>query len=157
VALFQTKSRTVPFATAIVFQEMKRIVAEPVTEQELQTTISGIIERFPRAFATKGQIAGTFAQDEFTGRYAKNPNFWQSYRAQIQQVDRAAVQRAAQRLLTPERAVILVVGERDEILKGHPDHAERLHDFAGGNVIELPLRDPLTLVPQAAPKPIAKP
>jgi predicted Zn-dependent peptidase len=157
VALFQTKSRTVPFATAIVFHEMKRIVAEPVTEQELQTTISGIIERFPRAFATKGQIAGTFAQDEFTGRYAKDPTFWQTYRTQIKQVDRAAVQRAAQRLLQPERAVILVVGERDEILKGHPDHAERLHDFAGGRVIELPLRDPLTLAPHAAPHPIAKP
>lgn len=157
VSLFQTKSRTVAFATSIVFEEMKRIANEPVTDNEIQTTLNGLIERFPRAFATKGQIAGTFAQDEFTGRYAQNPDFWKNYRDKIRAVTKADVQRAAQRLLKPDQAVILVVGERDEILRGHPDHSPRLHDFASGNVTELPLRDPLTLEPQGTPKPIRRP
>ena len=155
-ALFQTMSRKVPYATSIVFEEMKRIAAEPVTDTEIASTINGLIDRFPRVFATKGQIAGTFAHDEFTGRYAKYPDFWKDYRDKIRAVTKSDVQRVAKRLLTPDQAVILVVGQRDEILLGHPDHNDQLSDFGGGNLIEWPLRDPLTLRPMSEPKPLKK-
>ena len=59
--------------------------------------------------------------------------------------------------MNPEHAAILLIGQRDEILLGHPNHPQRLHDFLGGKVTELPLRDPLTLEPQGQPKPIGKP
>ncbi len=153
-ALFQTKSRTVPYAVGIVFEEMKRIAAEPVSDEELDGTITGLIERFPRAFATKAQIAGTFAQDEFTGRYAKDPGYWKNHRAKIRAVTKADVQRAARRLLKPEQVRVLIIGQKDEILRGHPDHPERLIDFAGGNLMDWPLRDPLTMQQMAQPKPI---
>jgi len=157
-ALFQTKSRTVPYAIGIVFEEMKHIASEPVTDQELGTTINGLIDRFPRAFATKTQIAGTFAQDEFTGRFVRDPNYWKSYRDKIRAVTKADVQRVAQRLLKPGSARVLIVGKQEDILLGHPDHPQRLLDFAGGNLMDWPLRDPLTLKPLTQPKAIeAKP
>jgi len=154
-ALFQTKSRTVPYAIGIVFEEMKRIAAEPVKDEELATTLNGLIDRFPRAFATKGQIAATFAQDEFTGRYAKDPDFWKNYRNKVRAVTKADVQHAAQRLLKPDQARILIVGQENDILLGHPDHPQKLSDFAGGHLVDWPLRDPLTLKPLSDPKPIA--
>jgi zinc protease len=156
-ALFQTKSRTVPYAIRIVFEEMKRIATEPVSDEELNTTINGMIDRFPRAFATKGQIAGTFAQDEFTGRYARDPDYWKNYRDKVRAVTKADIQRAARRLLKPADARVLIVGKQDEILTGHPDHPDRLADFAGGNLMDWPLRDPLTLQPLNRPKPIPLP
>jgi hypothetical protein len=64
-------------------------------------------------------------------------------------VTKADVQRIAQKYLTPEKLVILVVGNKEEILKGHPNHAVKLEDIGGGKIIERPLRDPLTLVPLA--------
>jgi hypothetical protein len=42
------------------------------------------------------------------------------------------------------------VGEKEQILLGHPDHPGKLTDLTGGGLIDLPLRDPLTM------KPIAK-
>lgn len=156
-ASFQTKSRTVPYAISIVFEEMKRMAETPVSDTEINTSINGMIDRFPRVFATKGQIAGTFAQDEFTGRYAKDPNYWKDYRNQVRAVTKAGIERTAKRLLKPDRTVILIVGQRDEILLGHPDHPARLQDFDGGKLIDWPLRDPLTLEPLTAPKPITLP
>jgi predicted Zn-dependent peptidase len=157
MATFQTKSRTVPYAISLVLNEMRRMTETPVTDQELATTLNGMIERFPRAFSSKAQVAGLFSQEEFTGRYAKDPTFWKTYRDKLRAVTKADVQRVAKRLLLPEQTDILIVGQRDEILLGHPDHPQRLHDFDGGRVIELPLRDPMTMEPQGKPEPIAKP
>ena len=156
MASFQTKSRTVPYATSLVLDELKRIAAEPVTAQELKISINAKIETFPRAFASKAQIAGIFALEEFTGRYAKNPDYFKTYRDKFRAITADDVQRAAKKLLTPDRIAILVVGQRDDILLGHPDHPQRLHDL-GNQVTELPLRDPLTLIPLGETKPIAKP
>ena len=156
MASFQSMSRKVPYATSLVLDEMKRIAAEPVTDEELQTSINAKVETFPRAFASKAQIAGMFASEEFTGRYAKNPDYFKNYRAKFRAITKADVQRIAARLLTSGQPTLLIVGQRDEILLGHPNHPQHLHDL-GSKVTELPLRDPLTLEPQGQPKPIAKP
>jgi len=144
-AAFQTKSRTVPYATSIVLDEMKKIAAQPVTAAELQAAQSATIERFPRAFATKKQVAAALAAEEFSGRYKTDPQYFQNYRKSIAAVTVADVQRVAQKYLTPDKLVILIVGKKEEILLGHPNHAVKLDDL--GKVLDLPLRDPLTLKP----------
>jgi predicted Zn-dependent peptidase len=157
VAEFQTKSRTVPYAVSLVIDEMKKMVAAPVTDEELNVTVSGIIERFPRTFASKGQVAIALANEEFTGRYAKDPNYFKTYREKVRAVTKADIQRVAKRLLDANRLDILIVGDEKEILLGHPDHPQHLHDFLGGKVTQLPLLDPMTLEPLGPVQPIPAP
>jgi zinc protease len=144
---FQSKSRTVAFAASIVLQEMERMAAQPVTDDELNVSKSGFIDRFPRMFGLKSQVANTFAQDEFTGRYAREPDFWKKYRSRIQAVTKEDVLRVAKKYLRPQELVILVVGQKDQILLGYPDHPVKLAGLTGGRLTDVPLRDPLTMKP----------
>lgn len=145
IAGFQSKSPTVAYATSIVMEELKRIAESKVTDEELQTAKKSYIETFPQAFATKGQVASQFATDEMTGRFQKNPGYWKNYRKNIQAVTAEDVQKVARRFMKLDRAVILLVGRKDEILKGHPDHKVKVTDLSKGKLVDVPLRDPLTL------------
>jgi predicted Zn-dependent peptidase len=92
-------------------------------------------------------VAGIFAREEFTGRFAKAPDFWKGFRERLERVQRDDIQRVATKHLHPERVSILVVGNQEEILKGHPDHPISLDKLVSAPLTELPLRDPLTLEP----------
>ena len=144
---FQSKSRTVAYATSIVLEEIERITREPVTAEELLTAKKSFIDTFPNNFASPAQVVSAFAGDEMIGRYARQPDYWADYRDNIEAVDIAAVQRVAKRRLNLGQLIILIVGQKEEILKGHPDHPVKLGRLAKGGVKELPLRDPLTMKP----------
>jgi len=144
-ATFQSKSRTVAYAASLVLEEMRRMASEAVTEEELNTAKRSFIDTFPRRFGTKAQVAAQFAEDDFTGRYARDPQFWREYRKRIDSVTREDVQRMASKWLRMDRLVLLAVGQKEEMLKGHPDHPVKLEALAGGKVVDVPLRDPVTL------------
>jgi predicted Zn-dependent peptidase len=140
-AAFQSKSRTVPRAAAMVMDEIRRIREAPVAPEELDMVKRSLVETFPSHFASRAQAMATFAADELTGR---EPDYWARYRDRIQAVTADDVQRVARTYLDPGRMAILVVGDLREIALGE-DAATTLAGLAGGRVTDLPLRDPMTM------------
>jgi predicted Zn-dependent peptidase len=144
---YQSKSRTVTYAASIVLKELKKMTETPPTDKEMNVSKRGYIDRFPHNFATKGQVASMFAQDEFTGRYARDPEYFHKYRDRIKAVSKDDVLRVAKKYLHTDRAVILIVGQKSEISMKLPAHPTTLEELTSGPVKELPLRDPLTMKP----------
>lgn len=143
-ARFQSKSATCAQAISIVLEEINRIRSTQVSEDELTTSKNQAIEVFPRFFAAATQVAGTFAQDEFTRRPA---GYWDRYRDKIKAVTADDLQRAAQRYLQPDNLVILIVGNIEEIAKGNPDKPQySISKFPkDGKIHRIPLPDPMTM------------
>ncbi|MDQ3803905.1 MAG: insulinase family protein [Acidobacteriota bacterium] len=143
-ATFQSKSQTVAQAADIVIEEINRIRTTKVTPEELETAKNYAVEIFPRFFATAGQVAGTFAADELTKRPA---DYWDKYRDRVRAVTAEDVQRVAQQYLRPDRLVILVVGNLDEIARGNPARPQHsITKLGNGQIKRIPLPDPLTMV-----------
>ena len=144
---FASKSRSVTYATQIVLEEMKRITEAVVTEEELETAKRSFIDTFPENFNTKAKVASLMAREELTGRFATQPDFWRTWRKKIEKVSQADVQRVAREHLHLDKAVILIVGQRDEITRGDANHPVTLKQLSAGPVTLLPLRNPMTLEP----------
>lgn len=141
---FQSRNATCAQAAAIVVEEIERMQNDKITAQELDTAKNYQIEIFPRFFATAGQVAGTFANDEFTGQ---KKDYWKTYRERIGEVSADDVLEAAQQHLHPEKLVVLAVGDREAMLKGNPDKPEFSFEKLAGDagIRAIPLPDPLTM------------
>lgn len=144
-AFFQSKSATCARAAQLTFELVNQIRTQPVKEDELDISKQSFIQTFPTRFQSAVQTVGLYAANELAGW----PNdYWMSYRKNVEQVGLAGVTAAAASYLHPDRFVVLVVGNVDEILQGHPDHpSARFENF--GTLNRVPLRDPMTLEPLA--------
>ncbi len=143
-AYFQSKSSTCAYATDIAFGLMNDLRSNPPTDEEIATAKASFIETFPRNFESPAQTVSIFAQDELFG---DDHAYWTTWRDNVRAVEKKDVQEALSSNLHPDKMVVLVVGNIAEILEGHPDHEAKMTDY--GEIIRVPLRDPMTLEPLA--------
>ncbi|MCM3876425.1 MAG: insulinase family protein [Thermoanaerobaculia bacterium] len=148
-AAFQSKARTAAYAAQIVLEEMTKLRDGDATDEEMETAKRAFIDQLPRRFSTPVQVVGLLADEEYTGRYASDPLYYAKYQANVEKVTKAGVKRAAQRLLKPESATLLVVGKKADLLNPDPKHPVKFADLTNGKFTEAPLRDPFTMKPMA--------
>ena len=141
-AFFQSKSSTCAYAAKLGFELIEGMRTAPVTAEELEVSKNQFIETFPKNFSSAAQTVSVYAVDELLGR---PHSYWTSYRDNVAAVDAASIQQAFSDKIHPDEMVVLVVGNIDEIMKGHPDYDASFSKF--GPITELPLRDPMTLEP----------
>ncbi|MDP7006082.1 MAG: pitrilysin family protein [Phycisphaerales bacterium] len=144
-AHFESKNSTVALAAKLVFDEIKKIKTELVSDEELELAKGSLVEQFPSTFQSKIGMLKLFVMDNLTNR---DPSYWQTFRDKISAVTAEDVQRVANRLLRTEDMLVVVVGNWEEIKQGDSGGRANMDDIKniiGGEVVELPLRDPLTL------------
>ena len=130
----------------IMMEEINRVRTAKVSAEELETAKNQAIEVFPRNFRH-----GRTSRRHFrAGRVHKAPGLTTGPPIVIASsaVTVDDVQRVAQKYLQPDKLVMLVVGNIDEITKGNPDKPQYslLKIAKDGQIHRIPLPDPLTLV-----------
>ena len=143
-AFYQSKSSTCAYAGEIFFELLDSMRSSNPTDEELRTAKTSYIEPFPRRFASAAQIVGLYASDELLGR---PHSYWTTYRDNVAAVNGDSVMKAMKKNVDPERMIVLVVGNVEEIMGGHPEHDAQFTDF--GEIHKVPLRDPMTMEPIA--------
>ncbi|MBC8522598.1 insulinase family protein [PVC group bacterium] len=142
---YESKSKTVMLAASLVFDEIRTIKEELVSEDDLDFARGALIEQFPSVFQSKAQTIGVFVSDEISGR---DPQYWSEYKNRISAVTADDVMRVANELLTPADMAMVVVGDWGVISRGNDRASSKdILEIIGGSITELPLRDPLTLEP----------
>jgi zinc protease len=142
-AYFQSKSSTCARAAQLTVELIGRITTTEVSPKELASSKNSFIERFPRIFESKLKTVTRYAQDDLVGLPHE---YWATYRARMGGVTAPSEEAAARAHLHPDGLIVLVVGNVDDVLKGHPDHPEARFESLGP-LVRLPLLDPLTLKP----------
>lgn len=102
---------TVP-AISEILKEMERMKDGPPADDELQLARNAITLSLPRLFETVGQVSGRIAHQVV---YGLPDDYWERYGEEAARIRDADVLAAARRLLTTDRATIVVVGPVGEL------------------------------------------
>ena len=78
--------------------------------------------RFDRRRLAKDQQEDGLASEELTGRYQKDPVYYQHYRERMEAIKLDDVSRVAKKWLDPAAVTILAVGKKDDHLNPDPRH-----------------------------------
>lgn len=129
----QTKAGTGAFATRIVLDEMRRMAAEGITDEELERARDGLLKSLPALFDSPAATARVFAQSAAWGR---SPEHFRDYRKALQGMTRAEVEDAFRRYFVADSMRIVVVGPKEALLKKDGAHGgTSLADF--GKITEI--------------------
>ncbi len=104
----QTKSESMGEAVDALYTEIRGMITEPATEDELGKARDALLNSFIFNYATKGQVLG---QQMLFTYYGLPLDFLDAYRGNIEKVTGADVQRVAEAYLHPDKAKLLVVGK----------------------------------------------
>ncbi len=108
----QTKNESANQAIEEIFKELKRIRTEPVSEKELADAKAYLTGSFPLRMDTYAKIAGMMTSVEI---YNLGLDYPQKYPAIINAVTREDILRVAKKYLDPDKMVIVVLGNQEQI------------------------------------------
>lgn len=109
--MLQTKNASAREALALVRKEVRKALAEGISEKEIEDAKGYLIGTYPRRYDTNAKIARFLAATAFHGL---GTDYDRVYPEKIRAITRAEVNKAARDLLDPPRFDIVAVGNLDE-------------------------------------------
>ena len=135
----QTKSRSTVYAIELMLKEMKRIMNEEVTDEELQRAKDQYLNSFVFNFDSKAKIVNRMLTYAF---YGYPMDFAEQVKQKIEKVTKAEIMRVAKEYLRPDKVKILVVGNKEEFEKP-------LSTLGEVKVIDITIPKPVEETPEA--------
>jgi zinc protease len=100
------------------FEHLDRIVREAAPESETELSRAYLVDSFPLAIETPGDLAGLLVD---LRTYGLPDTYWDSYRTRIAAVTPAEALQAAQHYIHPQQSVIVIVGNA-QVFQEHARH-----------------------------------
>jgi zinc protease len=107
-----TKSASTVDATKAAIQQIGDLRTEPFTDVELHRAKDQILNSFLFRYDTPDKVLNERVRLEF---YGYPENYLETYRAGIEKVTLADLERVAKKYITPDKLAVLVVGNHGEI------------------------------------------
>ncbi len=141
----QTKSQSTVYAIELMIAEMKKLMNEPVTDEELQKSKDQYLNSYVFDFDSKAKIVNRMMTLAY---YAYPLDFNDAFIRQIENVTKEDIQRVAQKYLKPDKIHILVVGNRNNF-------DQPLSVLGDVNEIDITIQSPAEEAPEASDEAIA--
>jgi zinc protease len=110
----QTKSESTVYAIDIMLKELKRIMEQEVSDEELARAKDGYLNSYVFNFETRSQIVDRMLTLAY---YGYPLDFVEQLKSKVEKVTKADVLRVAKRYLKPDKVQILVVGKKEDFDK----------------------------------------
>lgn len=111
---FFTKTESFEDAVKICISEMKKIVEEQVTEEELTNAKSTLISELPSMFRTVDDIVTSYGWNEY---YHRPPDHFRIYPEKIKAITKDDILRVAKQYIKVDSISLVVVGDTTLLLK----------------------------------------
>ncbi|MCI0469047.1 MAG: insulinase family protein [Nitrospirae bacterium] len=120
----QTKNESADVVIKEILKHVKKIMTEPVSDEELEDAKRYLIGSFPRRLETSRKIADFLAAVEF---YNLGDDYIKRYPDYINSVKKDDVMRAAKKYLKTESYVLVIVGNKEKIKSTELQPLEYVH------------------------------
>ncbi len=110
--VLQTKNVTTAEALRRLREEIERIRAQPVSDEEIASAKRYLTGSFPLRFDSDAEMVSFYSQVEFYGLGLDYPDRYESL---IDSVTKDDIQRVAKKYLRPEDAILVIVGKQSDI------------------------------------------
>ncbi|MGA9069157.1 MAG: pitrilysin family protein [Terracidiphilus sp.] len=114
-AMVMTKSASTVDATKAALAEINGLTTKPFTEEELARAKDNILNSFLFRYDTREKVLAVRVRLEF---YGYPPDYLETYKAALEKVTVADLDRVAKKYIHPDKLAILVVGNGPEIKPG---------------------------------------
>jgi zinc protease len=126
-ATAEVRTEVTDSALVEMLAQLRRIGAETVPAEELENARSAAVGSFPLTIETVNQVAGAVANAKLLGL---PDDYLRMYRTRLAGVTAQQLQEAAKKVIRPEAALIVVVGDATRIY-------DRIKDIAPTRIVDV--------------------
>jgi zinc protease len=141
-AVVLTKSASTVDGTKAALAEIEGLTTKPFTEEELARSKDNILNSFLFRYDTRDKVLAERVRLEFYGYPA---DYLETYKAAVEKVTVADLNRVAKKYIHPDKLAVLVVGKGEEIKPG-------LEELKLGPVQTVDITIPMPKQPEAEEK-----